>query len=314
MIAKNNTLSAILLTIMMLSITSSKSQAQFRDHRLPKYDKKLQKAIEGLTKDFNGNLGLYVYHLKKNSFAEINTDTLFPTASVVKVPILVGLFNEIEAEKLSFHQELIYRDSIKYGGSGLMQFFEDSTKTELSILASLMIAYSDNTTSLWCQSLAGGGEKINEVLANYGFEKTRVNSRTRGREKDREIFGWGQTTPREMAQLLIKIRRGEIINEAASNSMYRLLTNVYYNEYALSQLPPYVQAASKQGMVNDSRSELVMVNAPKGDYVFYIATKNNKDQRWTQDNEAWQLTRKIAALLWNYYEPKSKWKASGIFN
>jgi len=74
-----------------------------------------------------------------------------------------------------------------------------------------------------------------------------------------------------------------------------------------------VQVASKQGMVNDSRSEALLVNAPHGDYVFYIATKNNKDQRWVLDNEAWQLARDISSLLWNYFEPRYGWKpAQGV--
>jgi len=87
-----------------------------------------------------------------------------------------------------------------------------------------------------------------------------------------------------------------------------LLGNSFYQDYALSQIPPYVQAAAKQGMVSKSRSELFMVNAPNGDYVCYIATKNNEDESWTDDNEAWQLQREISALLWNYFEPNSNWK------
>jgi beta-lactamase class A len=86
------------------------------------------------------------------------------------------------------------------------------------------------------------------------------------------------------------------------------MTHVFWDEYALFSIPPYVQAASKQGMVDDSRSEVVLVNAPHGDYVFYIATKNNKDQRWAPDNEAWQLARNVSALLWSYFEPSSKWE------
>ena len=111
-----------------------------------------------------------------------------------------------------------------------------------------------------------------------------------------------------MAQILVRIRRGEMVSKAASEKMYRLMTNVYYDEYALSGIPPYIQAASKQGMVDDSRSELVMVNAPHGDYVFYIATKNIKDQSWKHNNEAWELARKLSNYLWNYYEPKSGWQ------
>lgn len=191
-----------------------------------------------------------------------------------------------------------------------MQYFEDSTQTDLSTLLALMISYSDNTTSLWNQALAGGGETINPLMEQYGMVSTRVNSRTPGRDKDWEKYGWGQTTPREMATLLKKMRKGELISQAASERMYRLMTNVYYDDYALSQIPPYVQTASKQGMVNASRSELVMVNAPHGDYVLYIATKNNEDTRWEPDNESWVLARKVSALLWNYFEPKSPWSPS----
>lgn len=273
-----------------------------------KKDSHLQSVLEEMLSDFKGTAGVYVYHLKRGEEAAVNADTIFPTASIVKIPILIGLFDKIEQGGLSYREPLIYRDSLKYGGSGLMQFFRDSSKTELSILAALMITYSDNTTSLWSQALAGGGDRINEVMERYGLVHTRVNSRTPGREPDWKKYGWGQTTPREMATLLVKIRRGEIIGTAASDEMYRLMTNVYYNDYALSQMPPYVQTASKQGMVDASRSELVMVNAPGGDYVFYVATKGNDDQRWEYDNESWALARKVSAYLWRYFEPDSTWE------
>jgi len=273
-----------------------------------KKDSHLQSVLEEMLSDFKGTAGVYVYHLKRGEEAAVNADTIFPTASIVKIPILIGLFDKIEQGGLSYTEPLIYRDSLKYGGSGLMQFFRDSSKTELSILAALMITYSDNTTSLWSQALAGGGDRINEVMERYGLVHTRVNSRTPGREPDWKKYGWGQTTPREMATLLVKIRRGEIIGTAASDEMYRLMTNVYYNDYALSQIPPYVQTASKQGMVDASRSELVMVNAPGGDYVFYVATKGNDDQRWEYDNESWALARKVSAYLWRYFEPDSTWE------
>jgi len=262
----------------------------------------LQSRLDSLLNEFNGEAGLFAWNLNTGEQVEINADTIFPTASIVKVPILVGVFDKIAAAELDYHQPLVYRDSIKYGGSGLMQFFKDSTETDLSTLLSLMITYSDNTTSLWCQALAGGGKRINELMADLGLKHTRVNSRTPGREPMREIYGWGQTTPREMATLLVKIRRGEVFSSATSERMYRLMTNIYYDENALSAIPPHIQTASKQGMVNASRSELVMVNAPSGDYVFYIATKNNEDTRWVPDNEAYELQRRVSALLWEYWQ------------
>lgn len=177
----------------------------------------------------------------------------------------------------------------------------------------LMITTSDNTASLWCQQLAGTGVAINAWLAGNGFEHTRVNSRTPGRESDRSRYGWGQTTPREMAELLVKIRAGKVVSPRVSERIYRNLVRIYWDSEALSQIPPYIQVASKQGAVDRSKSEVVLVNAPHGDYVFCVITKNQKDTRWVKDNAGYVLLRQVSALLWNYFEPNSKWKpAEGI--
>lgn len=271
-------------------------------------DNKLEKELTQLVSTFKGDVGIYVYNLKTKKEAGINADSIFPTASIVKVPILVEVFKQIKAGQLHLTDSLTYDVKRIYGGSGLMQFFKDSTATDLRTLASLMITMSDNTTSLWCQELVGGGAAINATMADLGLAHTRVNSRTEGRKKEQEKYGWGQTTPREMASLLIKMRDRSLVDAASSDEMYRLMSNSYYTDYSLSQIPPFVQTAAKQGMVNQSRSEVVMVNAPHGDYVFYIATKNNKDESWGFDNEAWQLQRTISAFLWQYFEPQSDWK------
>lgn len=274
----------------------------------PNTDLALEKELRELVQDFKGITGVYVYNLSTHAEAGINADTIFPTASIVKIPILAGLFKKIQNGELTLNDTLIYNKDRVYGGSGLMQFFKDSTRTDLRTAASLMIGYSDNVTSIWSQELAGGGVEINKLMEELGLEHTRVNSRTPGREELWKIYGWGQTTPREMASLLIRMRNRELVSEAASDEMYRMMTNSFYTDYALSQIPPYVQAAAKQGMVNQSRSELVMVNAPGGDYVFYIATKDNEDSSWRYDNEAWMLQRKISSFLWNYFEPNSNWQ------
>lgn len=282
--------------------------ALYSQERRP--DRKLEEALAAMVGEFKGTAGVYVLHVTSGRYAAVNADTIFPTASIVKVPLLVGLFSKIDKGELKWNQPLVYRDSAKYGGSGLMQFFKDSSETEVSVLAALMMAYSDNTTSLWNQSLAGGGGAVNALLEQYGLKDTRVNSRTPGREENRKVFGWGQTTPREMSLLLLKIRKGEVISKSASEKMYRLMTKGYYDNQAISEVPPYVQVAAKTGSVNESRSELALVNAPHGDYVFYVGTKGIKDQRWEEDNEAVQLIRKVSAYLWAYYEPRSDWKPS----
>jgi len=104
------------------------------------------------------------------------------------------------------------------------------------------------------------------------------------------------------------IREGRAVSPAASEEMYRVLTRIYWNDEALSQIPPTVQVASKQGAVNQSRSEVLLVNAPSGDYVFTVITKNQEDTSWEGDNEGFVLLRDVSKLLWNHFEPESDWQ------
>jgi beta-lactamase class A len=273
-----------------------------------KEDGVLKKKIGELIAGFQGDVGVYVRHLKTGKTVAINADTIFPTASMIKIPITIGMFNTIDRGEIDYDTMLTYKDSLLYAGDDLLGSFKNGEKIALSKVLMLMITTSDNTASLWCQSLAGTGTEINRWLADNGLSSTRVNSRTPGREANRTRYGWGQTTPREMAELMVRIREGKVISPRVSERIYRNLGHIYYDTQALSQIPPYVQAASKQGMVNRSRSEVVLVNAPHGDYVFCVITKNQKDESWTSENEGYLLLRSVSRLLWNYFEPESTWK------
>ncbi len=273
-----------------------------------KTDRKLEKKLKSAIAGFNGSIGIYVKNLESGKTVALNADTVFPTASIVKIPILLGVMDKIQKGELHYDSSLIYKDSLLYEGEDILGSFKSGEKILLKKLIMLMLTTSDNTASLWLQSLAGKGTRINEILDSLGMKDTRVNSRTPGRENNRTQYGWGQTTPREMGAIFEKIYRGEIFSPAACERMMRCLGRNYWDENeAISQIPPYIEVFSKNGCVNASRSEAMIVNAPHQPYIFCIFTKNNKDQRWVHDNEAWAMARKIAALLWDHFEPGDDW-------
>ena len=273
-----------------------------------KTDKKLQRRVDTLVKGFQGVIGIYIKDLNSGRTVQLQADTVFPTASMVKVPIMIGMIDKISKGEIKYHQELVYRDSLKYSTFDIQAAYMDSQKTEVSRALMLMMTVSDNTASLWLQSLAGTGSRINAILDSLGFRQTRVNSRTPGREEYRNLNGWGQSTPREMAGILEKIYRGEVISKAASQAMLRLMSRNLFDRVSLSQLPPYAAVFAKYGAVNQTRNELVLVQGKKARYVFCVMSKNNKDQSWTDHNEAWVLTKKLSRMLWDYFEPKDKWE------
>jgi beta-lactamase class A len=266
-----------------------------------KNDPVLEKQLQALISGFKGDIGIYVHNLKNHRQVAIQADTIFPTASIVKIPILTGIMRKIEDGQLAYHQPLIYKDSLLYEGEDILGAFKNNEKIELSKVLMLMLTTSDNTASLWLQSIAGTGTRINELMDSLGLPNTRVNSRTPGRTEQRNKWGWGQTTPREMGQLLEKIINHEVISYTASEKMLRLMSRNYWDEEAISRIPADVFIASKSGAVDASRSELLFVNGKKCSYVFSIFTKDNQDRSWEPTNEAWELTRKISELLWKYY-------------
>lgn len=293
---------------LLITVLHQQANAQSTTHS-PSVDTRLERKLQAAIAGFRGDVGIYVHHLRTGKVASINADTLFPTASTIKIPIQCGLFDKIHRGELKYGQLLVYKDSLHYD-DGIVGSLKDGAKIPLSEVVMLMETVSDNTGSLWCQALAGGGLTINQWLETNGFHQTRVNSRTPGREVSYKRYGWGQTTPREMAELLVYIREGRAVSPDASEEMYRNLGRQYWDNDGLSQIPPEVKAACKNGAVNQSRSEAMLVHAPHGDYVFCVMTKNQKDESWERTNEGFVLLRTISAMLWHYFEPKSTWQPS----
>lgn len=265
-------------------------------------DSTLQQKLDAAVDGFGGDVGVFVRHLGTGDAAAVNADTLFPTASMVKVPILVKTFDLIEAGELAYDQTLTYRDSLLYAGVDILGSFKDGEEIDLGRVAMLMITMSDNTASLWLQHLVGTGAAINQWLEVNGFEGTRVNSRTEGRRGDWERYGWGQTTPREMSELMLMIHERRAVSPDADEQMYRILTRPFWDDVALKEIPPTVQVAAKYGAVNRSRSETLIVNAPSGDYVLTVITKNQEDASWEKENEGWVLIRNISRIVWEHFE------------
>lgn len=281
----------VYLILIFLGVLSITLQAQH-------INKKLQKNVEALLQGFHGQAGVYMYDLTKNKTVAINADTVFSTASIVKIPILLGVMDKINRGELQYHQELVYKDSLLYTGVDILGSFKNNEKIELSKVLMLMLTMSDNTASLWLQSLAGTGTHINQIIDSLGFKNTRVNSRTPGREAIRTQYGWGQTTPREIATILKRVAKEALLGPPSDAAMLKLLSRNYWDEEGLSQIPAGVFVASKNGAVDASRSEVTYVKGNGREYVLCIATQNNTDTRWTQENEAWTMTRKISALVY----------------
>lgn len=303
-------------TALRIALLSLLAAAPLQAQREPAThtDRALAARLETIARGFHGRVGVYVRNLRTGATVELNADSVFPTASMIKVPILLTLYDQVEQGRLDLDARVPYPDTLHYRyveSTDVVGYMAAGDTLPLRELAFLMLTVSDNVASLWIQALVGGGAQVNEWLAAHGFAQTRVNSRTPGREEARSRYGWGQTTPREIARALVMIRQGEAVSPRASEEMYRLLTNSYWKAFALSQLPPTVQAASKQGFVDHSRSEVLLVNAPSGDYVVSVITADQADTSYAADNEGHRLIRAVSRAVYERFNPRDPWRPRG---
>lgn len=190
-------------------------------------------------------------------------------------------------------------------GDDLLARFADGATIDVAHLVTLMCTFSDNSASLWLQELCGGGEAVNAWLAARGFHQTQVHSRVPGHEAAWREWGWGQTTPREMARLVALIRARRAVAPAADVAMERALSRSFWTGEAIAPLPPHVHVLSKQGAVSASRSEVLLVDAPSGAYLFCVITRQQADTSFDQDNAGFVLLRDLSALTWDWFEPGS---------
>jgi beta-lactamase class A len=299
--------------LLALAFAASSPLAAQRQSQ-PHPDAALTATLRSLTTGFHGKVGIYVRNLRTGATVEMDADSVFPTASIVKVPILLTLMDQVEHGRLRLDSTVAYPDTLhyRYGEStDMVGYMQAGDTLPVRELAFLMLTISDNFASLWLQGLVGGGATVNEWLAANGFQQTRVNSRTPGREEARSRFGWGQTTPREIADAFVRIREGRAVSPAASEEMYRMLGKAYWDKVALAEIPPTVNAISKQGFVDRSRSEVLLANAPTGDYVLAVFTRDQADTSYTADNEGSRLIRAVSRAVYERFNPRDPWRPRG---
>ncbi|MFO8028521.1 MAG: serine hydrolase [Cyclonatronaceae bacterium] len=301
---------AVLLTILVMPLMTVALSAEAASTRAEETRAgQLQEELETLIGDFNGDAGIYVRNLTTGEEFAVNPDTVYPTASMVKVPIMGKLFQDMEDGEFAYDEEVPYDTVYSYRYSeDMINRMPHGSLVPLNRLIYLMMCMSDNTSSIWLQDKAGGGLGINAWLADNGFEEIRVNSRTEGRQADFRTYGWGQSTPRELTELMVRIFEGKLVSPLASDKMYRIMKANMWDAEGLSQIPPYVNYASKGGAVSRARSETIVVNAPSGDYAYTVMTKNQEDERYEYDNDGYVLKRMVGRMLWNYFEPAHDWE------
>lgn len=241
---------------------------------------RLQQQLEQKVNSFPGVAGIALKDMGNGDLISINADELFPTASTIKIHILVQLFMRAAAGEVDLDQPIAVDPTQLVGGSGVISYLEGPIELSLLNMANLMVIASDNTATNICLEQAGI-EQTNELLRQLGLTQTVVRRKMMDHlAAVREMEN--VSTPAELVTMLELLHNGEPTPEVAEQTI--AILKKPKGGFIDKALPEETPCANKPGWVDRAMCDAAIVYLPRSPYILAIMTKYGLCDRVEQEN------------------------------
>lgn len=241
---------------------------------------KVMEIIQGI----EGTIGIYIEDFAGTQQFTYNADVVFPSASLIKVPILVDLMIRNYQKEFSLDDIITVKSDDIVGGAGVIQYL---TGREYSIrdLATLMIIQSDNTATNVLVDLLGV-ERINQTIENLGLKDTYASGKLM--VVPNPYPRRSTTSPQDMARLFRLLGEGKVHSWLVSERILAILKQQMLNEMIPKYLPqsaddvvgkPYgIAVAHKTGNITGVMHDVGIVYTPVRDFIMIGMCKGLTDE------------------------------------
>lgn len=202
-----------------------------------------------------------------------NEDRVFPSASLIKIPIMIEVLERVEKGELSLDKKIKIKaiDRVDYS------IISELTLKEYTLidLITLMIILSDNTATNVLIDLLGY-EKINETVkklnCNNTILKRKMMDFTAAKEGRENL-----TSPMDMALFMEKIYNKSIISPKICDIMIDILTRQKHRDMLPRYILDEVKIANKTGELSGINHDIGIFYLENINYLIGIFTTNGKD-------------------------------------
>jgi beta-lactamase class A len=268
----------------------------------------LRRTLDALADAHRGVTGYAIIDLDGGVRLSRRGDETFPTASLIKVPILVTVHDLVAKGTLSLDDRLTVLRIDKVPGSGVLQHLHDGAGITVGDAAWLMSTLSDNTaTNLLLDRIII--RRVWDKMEALGLPHTKVHSKTFLRSSSVAVdssvkYGLGVTTPNEMARLFALMAEGKAVNPAADSAMLAVLEH-NTDDLLLVRHLDGIRVAHKTGATDAVRTDCGLFHLASR-VVACVLTKENKDQRWIVDSEPQVLLARMGEAIAKAWGPPPK--------
>jgi beta-lactamase class A len=256
----------------------------------------METAVRKKIAAFRGEVGLVIRDLGTGWTMQIDPDKLFPSASMVKVPIMAACLEAQSQGRLSLDDRMTLKRSDKTTGSGLLRRKRSGSVFTVDSLVELMVAHSDNTAANMLIDRLGFAY-INGAFREMGLERTNLArkmmdfvSRGRGLEN--------YTTAREMADILERMYRKDCLSPEVSGMCLNYLKSQKVNDRIPRLLPKNVVVAHKTGLEREVCHDAGIVFTERGDFLISVFTRTTHGARTAKS-----FISGVSALAYKVYGP-----------
>jgi beta-lactamase class A len=241
------------------------------------YDK-IKNQFEALTKDLSGVYGFYVYRLGSDESYGMWENELFPAASLIKLPVMIAFYQELEQGKVNPDGQYKLKETDKIAGAGSLQLKSEGTLISYREMIELMGKQSDNSAFGIIKRLLGE-DQIQELIDYLGMKNTSLAN--------------NQTTPADIGTLFFALWQGEVVSQQSRDQILDYLTDTIYEDWIPKGIPENIRVAHKFGrevhVINDAG--IVFTNQP---YVVVILSKG------IVESEADELIPEFSKVIYQF--------------
>ena len=302
---------AIVATLASSAFGEPKPEAAPRDTGSDLLWKKLETRVEEIANRLDGVMGVAILDLTDGQILLRNADRVFPTASSIKIAILLELCRQDQEARAGAKSKAKLDDLYTFDPKDLV---DDSqimagltpgvTRVTNRDLAQFMVAVSDNAaTNVLIDRV--GMQNVNATLRSLGLTKTMLRRKMidiaaarRGNEN--------VSTPQEMARLLEMIYKVKALNQELTGEFIKQLKTLKKDSYLSYELPADVELADKPGTLDGIRTDSGIVFAKNRPFAISVMTAYDRDEKAAE-----RAISEVAVESYRYFEMRGKTSESG---
>ncbi|MCC6606022.1 MAG: serine hydrolase [Anaerolineae bacterium] len=262
---------------------------------------------------FDGRIGLSAHNFQTGETVGCRAEEVFPTASIIKLPVLLTLMQQVQDGQYSLDDTIMLRRGDQIGGSGLLQFLSPGLTMPIRDWAFLMMSISDNlATNVLIDQV--GMEKVQAWLAEHGYPDVVLRRKIDFTILNKDQNELGTATPAALTQMMTAVFHNKHLTPDACQEMLRMMNKVGADRIG-RYLPfePYgsevpeeskLNLAGKTGSLKGMRGQTAVVwrgkrEAKRGFAITVINEGNREPELWNPDAPGVLVIGRLARAVYD---------------